>query len=304
MSVAWVFPGQGSHSIGMASAWAAASASAVEALRTADDVLDRALSALIADGPLESLSDTRNQQPALLATSVAILEAAADRLPAPSFVAGHSVGEFAACVAAGSLTYPAALELVGARAELMHAAGERHPGRVAAVLGLSDGEVEALVERIRGAEIANYNAPGQVVISGTRDGIDEATRHLVEAGARRVIPLDITVAVHSSLMREAGEAFAERLENVEIASPHVPIVGNVSARALGDAEAVRQELRQQLTSSVRWTASVETMLDGGVRHFIEIGPGAVLGGLIKRIARERGAEDLHIESYAAPPGSA
>ncbi len=304
MSVAWVFPGQGSHSVGMASAWSDVHPVVTNVLATADQVLGRNLTGLIEAGPLEALSDTRNQQPALLATSIAILRGAAADLPPPAFVAGHSVGEFAACVAAAALTYEDALTLVEARAQLMHEAGERNPGRVAAVLGLSDAEVESICADVDGAEIANYNSPGQVVISGTIAGIEGASAYLIEAGARRVIPLNISVAVHSSLMAGAAAAFADRIAETTISAPRVPIVGNVSAMPLNSADELREELQQQLTASVRWTKSVEAMLDAGVDTFIEIGPGNVLGGLIKRIARGREIDDLIIESLANPPETA
>lgn len=301
MSVAWVFPGQGSHSVGMVSAWTAAYPAAADVIAQADRVLGRSLSELIAQGPLEILSDTRNQQPALLATSIAILRAARDELPTPDFVAGHSVGEFAACVAADAISFEDALELVQARAQLMHEAGEFNPGRVAAVLGLADGVVEAICAEVEGAEIANYNAPGQVVISGSFEGVETASARLSAAGARRVIPLNISVAVHSSLMADAGTAFAQLLEGVEIGAPRITVVGNVTAQPLNDAPGLRDELHRQLTASVRWTESVEAMLDAGVRTFIEIGPGGVLGGLIKRIAREREIDELSVQSLAAPP---
>ena len=285
----------------MASAWTDRYPGVAATLAEADLVLGRDLSGLIEVGPLETLSDTRNQQPALLATSVAILNAARADLPEPAFVAGHSVGEFAACVAAGSLSYRDALRLVEARARLMHEAGERAPGRVAAVLGLEDRAVEAVCDSIDGVEVANFNAPGQVVISGTKCAVDDACKALAEQGARRIVPLLITVAVHSSHMTDAASAFAEEMLGVEVAAPEIPIVGNVTAGVLDSVPSLHEELRQQLTASVRWTESVDTMLDAGVRHFIEVGPGKVLCGLVKRIARGRDGLNVTVESLASPP---
>jgi len=300
MSAAWLFPGQGSQYVGMASAWASASACARDALDEAADVLGFDLPGLIAGGPEDVLADTYNQQPALLAASVAILRAAFDTLPTPAFVAGHSLGEYSALVAAGALGYPDALRLVRERGRLMRLAGERSPGRMAAVLGLDDEAVEAACESIDGVEVANYNAPGQVVISGTIDGVDAATARVREAGAKRVIPLPITIAAHSRLMAAVAGDFAAAVAATPLAAPAVPIIANITARPIQTPGAIRDELAGQLTASVRWTASVETMAEAGVTAYYEVGPGRVLSGLVRRICQTHGGTEPELISLDAP----
>lgn len=300
MSVAWLFPGQGSQYVGMAGAWAAASSCARDALGEAADVLGFDLPGLLAAGPDETLSDTYNQQPALLAASVAILRAAFDRLPEPAYVAGHSLGEYSALVAAGALGYPDALLLVRERGRLMRQAGTEAPGRMAAVLGLPDEAVEAACAAIDGVGVANYNAPGQVVISGTVAGVDAATALLRERGARRVMPLPITIAAHSELMAPVAGAFAAAVEAVDLAPAGVPLIANTSATPITTPGEIRRELAGQLTASVRWTATIEAMAAAGVTAYYEIGPGRVLGGLVKRVLAERGGTEPVIVSLDTP----
>jgi len=295
MSVAWLFPGQGSHSLGMAGDWASASSCAREALDEAAEVLGFDLPQIMAEGPLDLLADTHNQQPALLAASVAILRAAFETLPEPDFVAGHSLGEYSALVAASSLSYPDALRLVRERGRLMKQAGQQQPGRMAAILGLDDAVVEGLCDRLDGVEVANYNAPGQVVISGAVEAVDAAVVALVDAGARRTVILPITIAAHSALMAGAAETFAGVVQRVDLAPASVPVIANLSARPIRDVADIRAELTGQLTGSVRWTDSVMAMSDAGVTDYYEIGSGRVLCGLVKRILRQRGrpAPSLH-----------
>jgi [acyl-carrier-protein] S-malonyltransferase len=304
MKAAWIFPGQGSHHIGMAGEWARASDCAREALEEAAEVLGFDLPRLMAEGPEDQLSDTYNQQPALLAASVAILRAAFDSLPEPGFVAGHSLGEYSALVAAGALSYPDALLLVRERGRLMKLAGEQSPGRMAAILGLEDAVVEAACERIPGAEVANYNAPGQVVISGTNEAVDAAVLALDELGAARTVVLPITIAAHSTLMASAAEPFAELLEGVALAPASVPVLANLSARPIQAPEALRAELTGQLTGSVRWSDSVLAMAEAGVTDYYEIGSGRVLTGLVKRILRGREGPKPSLHAMATPPSRA
>ena len=300
--VAWLFPGQGSQYVGMTSAWARASDCARLALDEAADVLGFDLPGLMADGPEADLNDTYNQQPAILAASVAILRAALDALPAPAFVAGHSLGEYSALVAAGAVGYPDALRLVRERGRLMRLAGTRAPGRMAAVLGLDDAAVEAVCREVPGVQVANYNAPGQVVISGTIAGVETASARLKDAGARRIMPLPITIAAHSQLMEPAADAFAPAIAEAPIGPAAVPLVANVSAQPIADAADIRRELADQLTASVRWTQTIEGMAAAGVTAFYEIGPGRVLSGLVKRIVPAGGGAEPAIYSLDVPLG--
>lgn len=298
---AWLFPGQGSQYVGMAMAWARASACARAALDEAAEVLGFDLPGLLADGPEADLNDTYNQQPAILAASVAILRAALDTLPPPVFVAGHSLGEYGALVAAGALGYPDALRLVRERGRLMRLAGTRAPGRMAAVLGLEDAAVEAVCRDVAGAQVANYNAPGQVVISGTIAGVEDASARLKEAGARRIMPLPITIAAHSALMAPAADAFAGAVAQAPIGPASVPVVANVTARPITSADDIRRELADQLTASVRWTQTIEAMAAAGVSAFYEIGPGKVLTGLVKRIVPAGGGAEPMLFNLDMPP---
>lgn len=296
MASAWLFPGQGSHYVGMGRAWAARSAAARQALVEASEVLGYDLPGLMAEGPAETLEETAHQQPALLVASVAALRAVADTLEPPAFVAGHSVGEYAALVAAGALSFRDALGLVQARARLMRDAGVRHPGGMAAVLGLDDDVVEAACAAVDGVQVGNYNAPGQVVVSGTVAGVAAVCEALTAAGAKRIVPIRITVAAHSHLMAEAAGRFNELVDGVPLVDARVPVMANATAAPLTAATDLRREMRDQLTSPVRWTAGVQEMLGAGVTTFYEIGPGAVLGGLVKRVAR--GFPDISVSVHA------
>lgn len=301
MSAAWLFPGQGSQYVGMASAWAARSDCARQALAEAADVLGFDLPRMMAEGPEVDLADTHNQQPALLAASVAILRAAWDVLPTPAFVAGHSLGEYSALVAAGAIDYPSALRLVRERGRLMKLAGERSPGRMAAVLGLADDAVAAVCDAVAGVQVANFNSPGQVVISGTLEGVDAATVALKAAGAKRIMPLPITIAAHSPLMASVADAFAGVVQAAPITDAGIPVVVNITADPITSADAIRQELAHQLTASVRWTASIEVMAGAGVDTFYEVGSGKVLCGLVKRILAGRPGVDPVLVSLDTPP---
>ncbi|MFN2114228.1 MAG: ACP S-malonyltransferase [Anaerolineae bacterium] len=299
-AAAWLFPGQGSQYVGMASAWSEASAEVAATLGEASEVLGFDLARVIADGPEDALADTHNQQPAVLAASVAILRAARPVLPAPRLMAGHSLGEYSALVAAGALGFPDALRLVRERGRLMKLAGEASPGRMAAVLGMSDNDVESVCADIAGVQVANYNSPGQVVISGTADGVDAATAALEAAGARRVVPLPITIAAHSELMRPVADEFRQAVAAAPIAPASVPVVANTTARAISDPAEIGAELADQLTASVRWSDGVRSMLDQGIDSFYEVGPGSVLTGLTKRIAKDAGAEVAVLRSMDQP----
>ncbi len=258
----------------------------------ADAALGFGLSALCFDGPADVLTDTVNQQPALLTVSVAVMEAlrGAGKLgQAPAFVAGHSLGEFSALVAAGALDFAPAVRLVRERGRLMKMAGEETPGAMAAVLSLDDSVVEAVCaeasQRVGGLGVvcANYNAPGQIVVSGEKSALEAALALAKERGARRVIPLVVSMASHSLLMAGAAREFSAAVAAAPWRDARVPVVANVTARPVFTVQEIKTELVAQLTSPVRWTDSVEYMVAQGVTEFLEIGPKDVLAGLIRRI---------------------
>jgi [acyl-carrier-protein] S-malonyltransferase len=284
----------------MATAWAEQEPAAAAALDEAGDVLGFDVRGLMADGPEDELADTYNQQPAVLAASVAIVRAVSGRVEEPAFVAGHSLGEYSALVAATSLRYADALKLVRERGRLMGHAGDVSPGSMAAVLGLDDETVLAACAGVDGVQVANFNAPGQVVVSGSRDAVTRVSQSLKDAGAKRVVQLPITIAAHSELMRPVAAEFAEVVRSSPIEACAVPLVANVTASKISSADDVRDELSSQLTASVRWTDSVRTMLVAGVRDFYELGPGNVLTGLIKRIVKSEGVEDVRLHAMGEP----
>lgn len=289
---ALVFPGQGSQKVGMGAELAAAYPSAKEVFAQADELLGFSLSTLAWQGSEEELNDTINTQPALLVHSVAALRVLHEQAPGftPAFVAGHSLGELSALVAAGALDFPEALMLVRRRGELMKRAGEENPGGMAAILGLDirDAEKAAVDACTAGeiVEVANDNCPGQVVISGHSAAVERAMQAAKEFGAKRALPLAVSIAAHSPLMASAQKEFNQALGEAPIRDPNIPIIGNVEAKHLQDARAIRADLQAQLTSRVRWTESVQHMLSAGVDTFIELGTGSVLINLLKRIDRE------------------
>ncbi len=290
MSLALLFPGQGSQFVGMGRDLADAIPVAAETFQEADAILGLALSRLLWEGPEEELVLTRNAQPAILVHSVAALRAAGPQLGAPAMAAGHSLGEFSAHVAAGTLSFPDALRAVRRRGELMYEAGTRRPGTMAALLGLEDEAAEALCrDASRGEKSvvvpANLNSAGQVVISGDVDAVERAMAAAPEAGARRVVPLTVSGAFHSPLMEPARAGLAAFLGEVEMRDPEFPVISNVSAAPVSTADEARALLVEQLTSPVRWSASVAAMTEAGVDTFVELGPGNVLTGLNRRNAR-------------------
>ncbi len=265
-----------------------------ETFAQADDLLGFALSQLCFEGPEEALRDTLNTQPALYVMGVAlwrVLQAELGEALRPAFVAGHSLGEFTALTAAGALDFEHGVRLVRERGRLMNEAAQRRPGAMAAILGL-DAEVvreicaEAAEQNGGVLVLANDNCPGQIVISGEKAALDAALPLAQERGARRVVPLAVSVASHSPLMEAITPDFRRVLDQTPFDTPRIPIVGNVSAALLADPDAIRAELGGQLTSTVRWTESVRYMLGQGVETFVELGPKEVLTGLTKRIERK------------------
>jgi [acyl-carrier-protein] S-malonyltransferase len=289
-----IFPGQGSQYVRMGQDLYAASAAARAVLDEADEACQGRLKGLLLDGPPEELTDTANAQPALFAVSMACWAAFREALAGqaelqPAFVAGHSLGEYSALAAAGAFSFGAGMALVQERGRAMKAAGEARPGRMAAVLGLDAQAVaracdQAAAQTGEVVVVANDNAPGQIVISGTLEGVQAASEAARGLGARRVIPLAVSIASHSSLMEVARARFAQVLRQVDLRPPHLPVIGNRQARPLDSSEAVIAELEQQLVSPVRWTASIEYMVGQGISTFIEMGPKDVLTGLLRRIA--------------------
>jgi len=289
MTIAYLFPGQGSQSVGMGRALAEAYDAARQTFEEADELLGFPLSRLMWNGPADELNDTLNTQPALYVHSLAARRVLAHRFPRlrPAFCAGHSLGELTALTAAGALPFDAGLRLARKRGELMKRAGETSPGGMAAVLGLDIPVLEAVCAQASTADeivqVANDNCPGQVVISGARPALERALELAKEAGARRLIPLAVSIAAHSPLMRSVQEEFNAAVNAAPIADAAAPVVGNVAARPLSLAADLRADLRAQLTSRVRWTESVRFMTGQGVTKFIELGHGGVLAALARRI---------------------
>jgi [acyl-carrier-protein] S-malonyltransferase len=310
--LAFVFPGQGSQVVGMGRALAAASPAAAAAFAEADDALGESLSRLAWEGPAEDLDLTVNAQPALLAASIAFLRALDERRAAaglprdiPAFAAGHSMGQYSALVAAGVISLADGIRLVRERGRLMQASGEGHPGAMAAIIGLPDERLDDLVAA--GAAhgtfgVANRNSPGQVVVSGVRPAVEAAAAAAKGLGAKRAIVLPVSVAAHSPLMADAAAGMRVAIAGVAFADPVVPLLANADASPLLTAEACRAELVDHLTTGVDWIAAVTTMGAAGVTRFVEVGPGRVLSGLIRRIAPD--AATLPLDDPNAPGGLA
>ena len=286
--LAFIFPGQGSQKVGMGKSWADAFPAAKAVFAEADDVLELPLSRLCWEGPAEELQLTANQQPAILTVSVAMLRVLEMHGVQPGLVAGHSLGEYSANVAARVLDLADALRLVRRRGELMQEAVPVGEGAMAAVLGLPASEVEAVAAEISTptevCAVANYNSPEQTVIAGNRAAVERAIPVLQQRGAKRALMLPVSAPFHSPLMRPAREGLEPMLRATEFRDPLVPVLTNVDARPVTTGGAAREALVRQIDSPVRWVESVEWMTtEGGVTRFVEVGPGNVLCGLVKRI---------------------
>ena len=287
--IAFVFPGQNSHYVGMGRDLCEAGGQSRLAFEVAEGQLGADLLSVMFEGPEESLTRTDNQQPAIVTHSLAALAAVREIGIEPDFVAGHSLGEYSAITCAGCLAPDQVLPLVRFRGEIMARAGDDAPGAMAAVLGLDDEAVQEAVGSV-GAEgrvvVANYNSPGQIVISGEANAVGAAGAACSDAGAKRVIALDVSGAFHSPLMEPAAAPLIERLGEIDFAPANVPVVSNVDAEPHSDPAEIRANLGEQMTSSVRWEQSVRRMIEEGVDTFVEIGPGTVLSKLIRRIDRD------------------
>jgi [acyl-carrier-protein] S-malonyltransferase len=293
--VALVFPGQGSQFAGMGKDIHDASPAARAVYDEAEEALGMDIRRLCFEGPEDALNDTINAQPALLTTSIASLEALRERLAAEDielnvrYAAGHSLGQYSALVAAGSLDLGQGVQLVRERGRLMKESGERHPGGMAAIIGLDDAALERIIAQVRSKGIvcpANYNSPGQIVISGDLVALTAAMQLAVSEGAKRVVRLAVSIGAHSPLMQIAADQFSVAIGRLRLQDARIPVVSNVTAQALTSAEEIRDDLSDHITRSVRWVQSVTAMVSGGATIFVELGPGQVLSGLVRRISRE------------------
>ncbi|MCO5412963.1 MULTISPECIES: ACP S-malonyltransferase [Ralstonia] len=289
MTFAFVFPGQGSQSVGMLNAFADHPA-VVATLAEASDALGQDIGKLIAEGPAEELNLTTNTQPVMLTAAVAVYRAwQAAGGPTPTVVAGHSLGEYSALVAAGAIAFKDAVPLVRFRAKAMQEAVPVGEGGMAAILGLSDDDVRAACAEASVAgvvEAVNFNAPAQVVIAGTKAAVEKACEIAKAKGAKRALPLPVSAPFHSSLLKPASDRLREYLANVTVNAPVIPVINNVDVAVVNDPAAIKDALVRQAASPVRWVETVQKMKADGVTRVVECGPGKVLAGLVKRIDGE------------------
>ena len=288
-STAFVFPGQGSQVVGMGKDLASAYEVSRQTFDEADSILGFALSKLMWDGPDTELNDTINTQPALFVHSMAAHRVFSHLFPdfKPAALAGHSLGELSALAASGALSFEAGLRLVRTRGELMKKAGEKNPGSMAAILNLDIPMLEKVCAEASAenetVQVANDNCPGQVVISGAQAAVERAMAGAKAAGAKRALPLAVSIAAHSQLMASIQDEWNAAVDSASIVNPQIPVFGNVHAKAMTTADELRADIKAQMQSRVRWTESVQKMIGNGSRTFVEVGSGSVLIGLIRRI---------------------
>ncbi len=298
--LALIFPGQGSQQVGMGRAVAEAHPEAREVFESADATLNFSLSKLCFDGPADQLKLTENTQPAILATSTALYRVLAAHGIKPDFVAGHSLGEYSALVAAGCLRFEDAVILVRNRGRYMQEAVPVGEGAMAAILGLTLREVEALCEEVAEGEVvepANLNGPGQIVIAGHNAAVNRAAEAAKGRGAKRAILLPVSAPFHCQLMKPAQDRLERDFAEATFSDPRVPVISNVDAAPVRTAEQVQDALTRQVASPVRWEESVRTLVEEGVNQFVEVGPGKVLTGLVRKISK-----DVRVASVEDPSG--
>lgn len=292
---AYVFPGQGAQYVGMGKDLYDNSPLAKELFKKANSILKFNITDIMFEGKDEDLKQTKVTQPAIFLHSTILSKVMGEDFK-PDMVAGHSLGEFSALVAADALNFESGLKLVSQRAMAMQAACEEEPSTMAAVIGMKDADVEDICKNIKEVVVpANYNCPGQIVISGSMEGIDKAIEKLKDAGARRAMKLNVGGAFHSPLMNSAKETLAEAINNTKFNTPICPIYQNVNAQAVTNPDIIKGNLVSQLTSPVRWTQTMQNMLANGMNEYIEVGPGKVLQGLLRKVDRRIEAKSAEIE---------
>lgn len=298
--IAFIFPGQGSQVVGMGREFVENAVESKAFYDRADQALQFELSKLMLEGPAEELTLTYHAQPALLTTGVMVAERLRAAGIQPHYAAGHSLGEYGALVLAGVMSFDDAVSIVHKRGLYMNEAVPAGQGAMAAILGMELEALNEVTEQVSASgdsvQVANVNCPGQIVISGTKEGVDKASVAAKEAGAKRAIPLVVSGPFHSDLMRPSSEKLQTALAEIPLSAPEIPVIGNVMAKELKDVAAIQQELVEQVYSAVQWEASMREMLAQGVDVFIECGPGKVLSGLLKKIDRSAAAYCVYDEA--------